>query len=197
MIRSTFAVVVAAILVVSALAFGASAFTAAEVNREATIDVVSDSNGPLQFGSGGTGITEIDSGGELSIDVSLLGGSTGINPNASYTFGSADADDAASVSASDYVFSINNTDTTDHSISLSYTPDDGSVTANNVVFEVYKMGDGTENGPYATVKADGTATSFTANSSTTYHVVATFDTGVDGSDITDSGTLSGTFNATV
>lgn len=195
--RATLAVVLAAVLVLSTVAFGATAFTSATVEREASIDVVSDDSGPLQFTSGSTGISKIDSNGELTLDVSMLSGSSGINPNSSYTFGNRSADGASSVSASDYVFTINNTDTENHSVGLSYTPDDSDVKAQNVEFEIYRMGDEDGSGPIETVQADGKTHSFKAVSDTTYHVVVHFDTGIDGADIDDSGSLSGTFNASV
>lgn len=196
--RATLAVVLAAVLVLSTVAFGATAFTSATVEREASIDVVADDSGPLQFTSGNTGISKVDSNGELTLDVSLLSGSSGINPNSSYTFGNESADGASSVSASDYVFTINNTDTENHSVDLSYTPDDSNdVGANNVVFKVYKMGDGDGTGPIEVVKSDGETYTFEAVSDTTYHVVVHFDTGIDGNSIDNSGTLSGTFNVSV
>ncbi|MGZ0747154.1 hypothetical protein [Haloparvum sp. AD34] len=195
MARATLAVVLAAVLVLSTVAFGATAFTTATVERQASIDVVSDDSGPLQFTSGGTGITEMGSNGELNIDVGLLGGTSGINPNASYTFGNASADGASSVSASDYVFTFNNTDSVNHTVQLTYTPDN-SIGANNVVFEVYRLGNGTASGSLATVKA-GSSDSFTAESDKTYHIIATFDTGIDGQTVDTSSTLSGTMNVSV
>lgn len=195
--RATLAVVLAAVLVLSTVAFGATAFTSATVEREASIDVVADDSGPLQFTSGSTGISKVDSNGELTLDVSLLSGSSGINPNSSYTFGNRSADGATSVSSSDYVFTINNTDTENHSVDLSYTPDLSVVEAKNVEFEIYRMGDGTADGPIETVQADGNTHTFEAVSDTTYHVVVHFDTGIDGAYIDKSESLSGTFNASV
>lgn len=194
--RATVAVVLAAVLVLSTVAFGATAFTTATIEREASVDVVADDSGPLQITSGSTGISKIDSNGELTLDVSMLSGTSGINPNASYTFGNASADGASSVSASDYVFTLNNTDDVNHTVELTYTPDySTAVGPNNVVFKVYKMGDGNSN-KLATVKA-GKTDSFTAVSDTTYHVVVTFDTGIDGNYVDKSETLSGTLNASV
>lgn len=200
MARRAIAVTVVAILIMSILAFGATAFTSAEVNREANINVVSDGSGPISFGTGGVGMTSINNGGELVIDASSLSSASGINPDASYQFGDPSADDVSSsnLTSSDYVFTLTNNDDTSHTINLSYTADNASVTANNVVFEIYRMGDsGTTTGVLATVKADGSTVSFSAAAGTTYHVVLTLDTGIDGAYIDDAGTLSGTLNVSV
>lgn len=197
MARKTLAISLAAVLVLSTVAFGASAFTSATVERQASIDVVSDASGPLALQGGATGITTQSDNGELMIDVSQLSGASGINPDASYTFGDASVEDSGTFTASDYVFNVTNTDDVNHSISMTYTPNDGSVSANNVVFKVYKFDGGSTSGTLATVKADGTSASFNAESGTTYHVVVVFDTGIDGADITDSGSLSGTLNVSV
>lgn len=199
MARRAITVTVVAILIISIIAFGATAFTSAEVNREANIDVVSDSNGPISFGTGGVGMTKIDNGGELVIDASSLSSASGINPNASYQFGNPDADDLSSsnLNSSDYVFTFTNNDDTSHSLNLSYVADNASVNANNVVFEIYKMGDGIQDGTLATVNSDGSTTSFSAAAGTTYHVVLILDTGINGAHINDAGSLSGTLKMTV
>lgn len=196
--RASLAIGLATIVTISTAMFGASAFTSATVSRSPQINVAADGAGPISLSDGDTGIEKIDSNGELSISVSQLSANVdGLNPNATYTFGNETAiNGSSSPSASDYVFSITNEDTSSHDVTVEFTSSN-SLSANNVQFTLVKADQAT--GGKKTVKVgSGNSKTVTLSSGETWYVVATFNTGLNGANyVSNSSALSGTLNITV
>lgn len=163
-------------------AVASTAFTTATVERDATIDIVTDANGPISIQDGNTGdVVYQAANGEITIDFSNPSGSTGVNPDASYTLG-----DTAN-GATTYAFSVTNTDASSHDIDFSYafTGTDPDAGTTNVAFEVFDSG-GVSQG---TANEGSSATVTVASGATVYVVVTVDSTGLSSGD-TLTGTLT-------
>jgi len=163
-------------------AVASSAFTTATIERDATIDVVTDANGPISLQDGNSGDVVVQAtSGELTVDFSNPAGSTGVNPDATYTLG----DTADAGSSGTYAFSVTNTDSASHDLDFSYaftgSDPDGGLT--NVEFAIFDDTGSSE----GTASESGSAT-VTVPSGETVNVVVT----VDSTGLTASDTLSGT-----
>lgn len=171
--------VVVAILMLSGL--GAGAYNTFQVDRTATMDVVSDSGGIIQLSAGPSKFVTTSSG-ELLIDVTQ-GGATGVNVNATLEVGNESAPTTTPA------FNLTNNDNAKHNITLSYTASTDGSTSSNVKYLVYdssgtKLGTATEESSFTITDAAAGAT---------YHVVIKVDT-TAGSTTSDD--LSGTLTIT-
>lgn len=166
----------AALLLLAATMFGASAFTTAEVSRDASIGVTADNESLIALGPGEA--STLDSNGELSIDVNP-GSTEGVNVNSTYSFG-----DSASPTSS-YAFNITNADSESHSFTLSYENiQNAQGAAAPVNFTVYDSA-GTEIG---SVTPSSTVQTTVSSGETVYIVLDVDTTGLD-----DGADLSGDF----
>ncbi|MFB6251618.1 MAG: hypothetical protein ABEI27_08035 [Halobellus sp.] len=179
----------AGLLLVATVTFGASAFTAATVDRSANVDVVTDSNGLLALTDGNSGnlVFQEGSTGQLSIDFTS-GTADGANVNATFELG-----DPTNPTTSN-AFKIANRDDEQHQINVEYT---GATTngEDNLEFSIYDS-DGNSVG---SVTEEGTTASFTAPADDTFYVVVTVDTGggAGTTDLTSTSDLSGELSFTI
>ena len=163
--RRIFTLAVVGLLV--ATAFSASAFTTGYVDRTATINVASDSNGLIQLSDGSSGDLIHTTNGELSIDFSN-GGASGANSNASFTIGES------SKANETYAFSISHTANNMRSLSVNYTIDsDPNVGTENIIFTVY---DDTGKEQFSASEESSASNAYTLSASETVYVVVTVDT---------------------
>lgn len=180
---------VASLLLVGTVSIGASAFTAATVERSASVDVVADNDGLLALTDGNSGNLVFQEGSteQLGIDFTR-GTATGANPNATFELGNP-ADPTGS-----NAFTIENQDAETHQITVEYT---GATTngEDNLTFEIYDS-TGTSVG---TVTEEGTTAVFTAPAAETFYTVITVDTGGGSAatDLTSADDLSGTISFTI
>lgn len=169
----------AALLLLVASMFGASAFTSAEITRDATIGVSADNQSVIALEPGpnvGDSVT-IGSNGALQIDAAP--GTSGINVESTFEYG-----DNASPTT-DSAFKITNADSQVNDLTLSYEN-----IANNqgvpdtVNFEVYDA-----SGVHLGTVSPSNDLTTTVNSGDTVYVVMEVDTtGLD-----DGADLSGDF----
>jgi hypothetical protein len=179
---------VAGLLLVATVTFGASAFTAATVDRSADVNVATDSSGLLALTDGNSGNLVFQDGSteQLSIDFTN-GTATGANVNATFELG-----DPANPTTSN-AFKITNQDNEQHQINVKYT---GATTntEENLNFSIYDS-----NGLVDSVTEEGTTASFTAPATKTFYVVVTVDTGggAGTADLTSTSDLSGELSFTI
>ncbi|WP_299267989.1 hypothetical protein [Halorientalis sp.] len=189
MARITQTLLVAGLVLVAATAVGASAFTAATVERQANADVVADENGLLALIDGNSGnlVFQDPSTEQLKIDFEN-GSATGANTDALFELG-----DPANPGTS-HAFQVKNNDDEAHVINVAYTHnvDDGNSDA-NLKFQIYK--DGSQVG---TVTEEGQTASLDAAATDAYDVVVVVDTGHNGAaTVTSTDDLSGTLAFTI
>ncbi|RJX43501.1 hypothetical protein DM826_06105 [Halonotius aquaticus] len=179
----------ASLLLVGTVSIGASAFTAATVERSASVDVVADNEGLLALTDGNSGNLVFQDGSTEQLGIDFASGdAVGANPNATFELGNP-ADPTVS-----NAFTIKNQDAEQHQINVAYT----GATQNgeeNLKFEIYDS-TGTSVG---TVTEEGTTASFTAPATDTFYTVVTVDTGGGSAatDLTSADDLSGTISFTI
>jgi len=154
----------AALVVLTGAIFGASAFTSAEVVRDSSVNVASDSNGIITLAPGATSAVTTDSNGELTIDTS--GNADGLNVGANFTFG-----DNASPTT-DPAFSMTNADSETRSFTVAYDNVADNEGVNDAIEFIVYDGSGSE---VATVDSANDAT-ISAGAGSTYHVVIQVNT---------------------
>ncbi len=182
-------IVMAGIMLVGTVSFGASAFTAATVDRQATVDVVADDTGLLALTDGNSGNLVFQDGSTEQLGIDFGNNSAaGANVNAEFELG-----DPAGPSASN-AFTIENRDDEQHEIDVEYT---GATTngEENLNISVY---DGTDT-LVDSVNEEGTTAAFAAPADETFYVVVTVDTGggTAPTDLTSTSDLSGTVSFTI
>lgn len=190
MARITNTLLVAGFIVVASMSVGASAFTAATVERQANADVVADENGLVGLADGNSGnlVYQDAATDQLVIDFEN-GTALGANTDALFELG----DPAAP--GSSQAFQVTNNDDEAHQLTAAYTldADDGN-TAANLEFQVYDS-TGTLVG---TVTEEGQTVSMDAQAAASYDVVMVVDTGHGTADtLTSTEDLSGTLAFTV
>ena len=182
-------VLMASLLLVGTVSIGASAFTAATVDRTASVDVVADNEGLLALTDGNSGnlVSQDGSTEQLGIDLAS-GTAAGANPNATFELGNPGAPTTSNA------FTIENQDAEQHQINVEYTGADTN-SEDNLVFEIYDS-TGTSVG---TVTEEGTTASFKAPAAKTFYTVVTVDTGGGSAatDLTSASDLSGTISFTI
>lgn len=110
--------------------FAASAFTTAEVTRDANINVVADNTGIITLTPGSTSAVSLNSSGAMEINAA--GDATGLNVEGVFTYG-----DSTSPST-DNAFSITNADTQQRTFTIAannFADNQGQTGA--VTYEVY------------------------------------------------------------
>lgn len=190
MARITQTLFVAGLVLVAATAVGASAFTAATVERQANADVVTDENGLLALIDGNSGnlVYQDASTDQLVIDFEN-GTADGANTDALFEIG-----DPAQPGTSQ-AFRVRNNDDEAHAVNVSYTPDadDGNAAA-NLEFRIYDSGGSV----VGTVTEEGGTASLSAAAGDAYDVVVVVDTGHGGAPVvTSAADLSGTLAFTI
>jgi hypothetical protein len=174
---------------IAATAAGASAFTAATVDRQANTDVVADQNGLVGLTDGNSGnlVFQDASTDQLVIDFGN-GTATGANTDARFELGNP-----ASPSTSQ-AFQLRNNDAEAHAVTVSYAldADDGN-TDDNYEFRIYDSTD-TQVG---TVTEEGATVVLNADAGESYNVVVVVDTGHSTGTLTSTSDLSGTLSLTV
>lgn len=182
-------ILMASLLLVGTVSIGASAFTAATVERSANVDVVADNDGLLALTDGDSGnlVSQDGSTEQLGIDLES-GTAAGANPNATFELGNPAAPTTSNA------FTIENQDAEQHQINVEYTGADTN-SEDNLLFEIYDS-TGTSVG---TVTEEGTTASFTAPATDTFYTVVTVDTGGGSAatDLTSASDLSGTVSFTI
>ncbi|WP_136716512.1 hypothetical protein [Halorientalis salina] len=190
MARMTRTVLVAGVIIVAAMSVGASAFTAASVERQANADVVADENGLLGLTDGNSGNLVYQDAGTDQLVIDFENGTAlGANTDALFELG-----DPANPGASQ-AFSVANNDDEAHQINAAYTldADDGNAVA-NLEFRVY---DNT-GALVGTVTEEGQTVSMDAAAAESYDVVVVVDTGHGAADtVTSTADLSGTLAFTI
>lgn len=179
--KTKIAAVFVAVVVVG-MAFGASAFTTATIDRSANIQVSSDSGGIIGLApDADASMVSETTGGELSIDVSGPNGE-GVNVNSQYTIG--DSTDPVNVSA----FSVTNNDAAARNVTFSYAVSgtDSAGATNNVQYTVYDSTSASQ----GTFSEGGSVTLNSMPSGATYYVVLTVDTTNSATTDDLSGTLT-------
>lgn len=178
----------ALLLLLATASVASTAYTTATLERDTSIDVVSDDQGIIALTDGNSGgIVRIDgTTGELRIDFAV-GSAQGVNVDSVYELG----DPAAPTQRA---FNVTNQDTVTHNVTLNYTVADGTSGVgdgqSSVEFLVFDSS-GTQ--VAAEDEEAGTAT-FTANSGESFAVVVVVDTTMAGVDQTSD--LSGTLGVT-
>ncbi len=173
---------VAGILLVAGVTVGTSAFTTADIDRQADVNVVADQQGLLGLTDGSSGnLVYQNSNDQLAIDFTN-GSAQGANTDALFRLGNPN--DVTNSQA----FIVTNNDDEDHQIDAAYTGSDSVTAEDNLRFEVYDSS-GTSVG---TISASGTNATWSATQNTEYYVVITVDTGHSADLVTSSEDLSGT-----
>ena len=179
----------ASLLLVGTVSIGASAFTAATVERSASVDVVADNEGLLALTDGNSGDLVFQDGSTEQLGIDFASGdAAGANPNATFELGNP-ADPTVT-----NAFTSKTQDDEQHQRNVAYT----GATQNseeNLKFEIYDS-TGTSVG---TVTEEGTTASFTAPAAETFYTVVTVDTGGGSAatDLTSADDLSGTVSFTI
>lgn len=194
MARTTVTILAAGLLLVAATAVGASAFTAATVERGADANVVADNTGLVGLTDGNSGdLVFQNTDDQLEINT-RAGTAIGVNTDARFELGNPDAP------TSSYAFEIRNNDAEAHGFNLTYTLDDGGSEDGfvHVEYQVYDSS-GTSVG---TADEEGGLAQFDADPGERFYVVVVFDTAVaDGSggeDVeTSTSDLSGTLEVAI
>ena len=188
MSQLTKTLLVAGILLVAGVSVGTSAFTTAQVDRQANVDVVADEAGLLGLTDGTSGELVFQDGeGQLGIDFTA-GTAGGANTNALFELGNP-ADPTNS-----QAFMITNNDVESHVINTEYRANTSdAATEDNLKFEVYD-----NNGDLVdTISASGSTASWSAPANTAYYVVVTVDTGHSSDLLGPDADLSGTLGFSI
>lgn len=183
MSKLTATLLVAGLLLVAGVSVGTSAFTTAEVDRQANVDVVADDTGLLGLTDGNSGnLVFQNSDDQLAIDFTN-GTADGANTDALFKLG--DPDNPGTSQA----FIITNNDAESHTIEATYNAStEDAADTDNLRFEIYDdAGDSV-----GTVSASGDTASLDASPGESYNVVVTADTGHSSADLTSGDDLSGT-----
>lgn len=184
MAKFTSTLLIAGLILIAGVSVGTSAFTTADIDRQANVDVVTDDTGLLGLTDGNSGnLVFQNTADQLEIDFTN-GSADGANTDALFRLG-----DPADPSGSQ-AFVITNNDAEAHTINATYnaTTND-AVNTDNLKFDIYD-GSGSLVG---TVSASGDTASLDAAAGESYNVVVTVDTGHGGSKVLTSGDdLSGT-----
>lgn len=174
-------VVTVAALLLSMTVVASSAFTTVSLERQASIDVVSDESGLIALQAhpdsdvvNGTG------DGALSIDFDRTDAGVGVNVNSTYTVGSA------STPTDTYAFNVTNRDTGPIDVTVDYTLDTAAA-GSSVQFKLY---DGA--GTLVGTAEPGSPTTQTLTQGETLYVVINVTGGADSAD-----DLSGTLTISV
>lgn len=177
--KSKYSLIIAAVFGVSLVVGGVAAFTTADLQREATVQLDDDSQAIIGLTPVASGITTNDNG-QLSIQLGQEGSGNGLNTDATFSYG--DNDDPANKSA----FTMTNNDEVSHSFTVNYGLDatDPQGTTENVVYTFYD-----ENGNKLGQASEDALASFSLNSGQTAYVVVEVNTPAD-----KSGDLSGTLD---
>ncbi len=179
---------VAGILLIAGVSVGTSAFTAAQIDRQANVDVVVDEAGLLGLTDGTSGELVFQNGeGQLGIDFTA-GTAGGPNTNALFELGNP-ADPTNS-----QAFIITNNDVESHVINTEYRANTtDATTEDNLKFEVYD-----DNGDLVdTISASGATASWDAPANTAFYVVITVDTGYNSDLLGPDADLSGTLGFSI
>lgn len=188
MSQLTNTLLVAGILLVAGVAVGTSAFTTAQVDRQANVDVVADDTGLLALTDGNSGdLVFQNAQSQLGIDFTA-GTANGANTDALFKLGNP-ADPTNS-----QAFMIANNDAESHVINTNYNASTTDATAeDNLRFEIYD-----NNGNSAgTISASGTSASFDAPADEQFYVVITVDTGHSSDLLEPDADLSGTLEFSI
>lgn len=181
----TSTLLVAGLLLVAGVSVGTSAFTTAEVDRQANVDVVADNTGLLGLTDGNSGnLVYQNSSDQLAIDFTN-GTADGANTDAKFVLGDPEN------SGSSQAFIIANNDAESHTIEATYnTNTDDAQDPENLKFEVYD-----DDGELVTTvdASSGSTASWDAPAGSSYDVVVTVDTGHSSATVLQSDAdLSGT-----
>jgi len=188
MSQLTKTLLVAGIVLAAGVGVGTSAFTTAQVDRQANIDVVADNTGLLGLTDGNSGeLVFQNEQSQLGIDFTA-GTADGANTDARFELGNPD--DPANSQA----FVITNNDAESHVINANYNANTtDATTEDNLRFEVYDS-----NGDSAgTISASGTEASFDAAANEQFYVVITVDTGHSSDLLKPNADLSGTLEFSI
>ncbi|MFB6120129.1 MAG: hypothetical protein ABEJ68_03320 [Halobacteriaceae archaeon] len=186
MARKTLALVVGLLVLVSTVVFGASAFTSASVQRDASVNVVTDDAGliAIQDNTSGTLVSQTDTG--LSINLANESAS-GVNADATFTFGDS------STPLEQHTFNVTNNAGQPLALTFDYTlsgsASDGDSDP-NLTFDLYDA-----SGNHLTTFSEESSSktvSDVADGETVYVVVT-----VNTKGLTTSADLSGTLSVTV
>ena len=188
MSQLTTTLLVAGIILVAGVSVGTSAFTTAQVDRQANVDVVADETGLLGLTDGNSGdLVFQDTSGQLGIDFTE-GTAGGANTNALFELGNPDDPTGSQA------FMITNNDVESHTINTEYRANTSDATTDdNLKFEIY---DGS-GALVDTVSAAGNTASFTAGANTAHYVVVTVDTGYSSDLLGPDADLSGTLGFSI
>jgi len=188
MSQLTKTLLVAGVLLVAGISVGTSAFTTAQVDRQANVDVVADEAGLLGLTDGTSGDLVFQNGeGQLGVDFTA-GTAGGANTNALFELGNPD--DPTNSQA----FMITNNDVESHVINTEYRANTSDATTeDNLKFEVY---DGS-GALVDTISASGSTASWSAPANTAFYVVITVDTGHSSDLLGPDADLSGTLGFSV
>ena len=111
--------IVGAAIAIVATTVGVSGFTSAEVERQAEVDVVSDTDGLLQINASSP--TQVfKENNQLKIDTNRKTAASGVNKDANFTFGGNESSFAKSA------FTVTNQDDNDHRVKFEYVFDGSS-----------------------------------------------------------------------
>lgn len=132
--RRRFLIGVGSLTAGGSVVVGSGAFSAAEMNRDANINVVNDSNGLIALTPGPNVESDVvrEENGELTIDFTADGSAGGVNINSRYQVGTfetghnttdAEPIEEDSDIGNNYAFSIKNLDTTEHTMWVHYEAD--------------------------------------------------------------------------
>ncbi len=179
---------VAGILLVAGVSVGTSAFTTAQVDRQANVDVVADDTGLLGLTDGNSGdLVFQNNQSQLGIDFAA-GTANGANTDALFKLGNPAAP------TSSQAFMITNNDVESHTINANYNASTTDATAvDNLKFEIYN-----NNGNLVdTISASGATASFDAPADEQFYVVITVDTGHSSALLEPDADLSGTLEFSI
>ena len=111
--KKTAVITITALLFVGSV-FAASAFTSAELTREANIQVEADTDGIITL-SPGENVDAVDINEDGVLEINAAPDGVGLNVEGTFTFG-----DNATAHEGDDAFSITNADDTERTLSLEY-----------------------------------------------------------------------------
>ena len=134
--RRKFIIGTGALAAGGAAATGSGAFSAMTADRDASIEVVNDSDSLVALEPQLPSNTVREENGELLIDTDPTGEGTGLNPNSEYSFGNnpipydSDNDESAA-------FHVLNNDTVEHEVTVTWTQDELPATEWPTYFRFY------------------------------------------------------------
>lgn len=169
-------VLVVGLVLAAAFTMGTSAFTTAEIERQANIDVVADDQGLLALTDGNSGdLVFQNSDEQLEIDLTA-GTADGANTDARFVLGDEDSPSTAQA------FTVTNNDAESHDITVEYSEHDSN-DASNLQFEFYDSSDTL----VGTADEEGNAATLSASADETFYVIVVIDTGDGATDVVTSG----------